>query len=280
LIVAGVDIGSLSTKSVIMEDEEILASDIILTGPDGTETGLKVLNLALENASLSLDKIEYIVSTGFGRINFPIAQRQITEISCHALGNHWLFPEVRTILDMGGQDCKAIRCDEHGRVANFAMNEKCAAGTGRYLERVAAMFRLSLDEVGPLSLQTIDGPMLVSSYCVVFAERDIQLLIRQGKHRNDILAGAYEAIADRIHSLLARVGIQEAFSISGGVAKNVGVVKRLEKKIGIKAHIAHEPQIVGALGAALYARNLLQKSQDRFYPKTREWMARSKPLDE
>jgi predicted CoA-substrate-specific enzyme activase len=257
MIVAGVDIGSLSAKAVIMEGEKLLSWSVILTGPDSVEIAREVMGQALRNAGLSLDRIEYIVSTGYGRVNVPFAQSNITEISCHALGSHWLFPEVRTVLDMGGQDCKAIRCDEHGRVTNFAMNDKCAAGTGRYLERIAAMLRLPLDKIGPLSLQIIDGPVPIASYCVVFAERDVQLLVRQGKHRNDILAGASEAITDRIYSLLAQVGVQEAFSVSGGVAKNSGVVKRLEHKLGVRAYIAQEPQIVGALGAAVFARGRL-----------------------
>ena len=254
MIVGGVDIGSLSAKAVIMEGEKLLSWSIILTRPDSIETAREVMEQALKNVDLSLDQIKYIVSTGYGRVNVPFAQKNITEVSCHALGSHWLFPEVHTVLDMGGQDCKAIRCDEHGRVMSFAMNDKCGAGTGRYLERIGAMLGLSPDEIGPLSLQTIEGPVLINSYCAVFAERNIQLLVRQGKHRNDILAGACEAITERIYSLLARVRVQEAFSISGGLAKNSGVVKRLENKLGVRAYIAQEPQIVGALGAALFAR--------------------------
>jgi predicted CoA-substrate-specific enzyme activase len=258
MIVAGIDIGSLSAKAVIMKDDELLSRSIILTKPDSLETSREVMDQALKKASLSPEQIEYIVSTGYGRVNVPFAQKNMTEISCHALGSHWLFPEVRTILDMGGQDCKAIRCDQHGNVVNFVMNDKCAAGTGRYLERIAAMLRLPLDKMGPLSLQTIKGPIRIDSYCAVFAERNVQLLLRQGEHRNDILAGASEAIAERAYSLLARVGIQEAFSMSGGVAKNLGVVRYLEEKLGLKAHIAQEPQIIGALGAALFARNSLR----------------------
>jgi predicted CoA-substrate-specific enzyme activase len=261
MIVAGIDIGSLSAKAVIMEDDELLSWSVILTKPDSVETAQETMSQALKKAGLSQDKIEHIVSTGYGRVNVPFAQKNMTEISCHALGSHWMFPEVRTIFDMGGQDCKAIRCDEHGNVVNFAMNDKCAAGTGRYLERIAAMLRLPLDEIGPLSLQTVNGPVMIDDYCVVFAERNVRLLLRQGKHRNDILAGACEAIAGRSYSMLARVGIEEAFSVSGGVAKNLGVVRYLEKRLGVRAHIAQEPQIIGALGAALFARNLLHKSR-------------------
>lgn len=254
MIVAGIDIGSSSTKAVIIADDKLLAWSIISSKPDSFETAREVMELALKNAGLCLEQIERIVSTGYGRINIPFAHEKITEISCHALGSHKLFPHVRTILDMGGQDCKVIRCNEHGKVVNFVMNDKCAAGTGRYLERIANILALPLEKTGDLSFQIIEGPAPINSYCAVFAERDVQLLVRQGKHRNDILAGAYQSIIERIYSLCARVGIQEPLSISGGIAKNSGVVKRLENKLRIKACIADEPQIVGALGAALFAK--------------------------
>jgi predicted CoA-substrate-specific enzyme activase len=208
-----------------------------------------------------LEEIEYSVATGYGRVNVPFAQVTVTEISCHARGNHWFFPQVRTILDMGGQDCKAIRCDGNGRLTNFTMNDKCAAGTGRYLERVASSLGLGLEEIGPLSLQWVEGPLPISSTCAVFAEGDIVSLQRAGKHPNDILAGATDAIVDRVIALLERVGIEEALCVSGGVAKNLGVVKRLEKKLNMKAHIAPEPQIVGALGAALFALDKMMENQ-------------------
>lgn len=261
MIVSGIDIGSLSTKAVIMKDDKLLSWSIALTTPDSVATARAVLGRALEKANLSQEQIEYVVSTGYGRVNVPFAQKNMTEISCHAMGSHWLSPEIRTILDMGGQDCKAIRCDERGNVVDFVMNDKCAAGTGRYLERIAAMLRLPLDEIGPLSLETVEGPALIDNYCVVFAERNVQMLVRQGKHHNDILAGACDALTEKCYTLLSRVGIEEAFSISGGVAKNLGMVRRLEKKLGLKAHVAPEPQIIGALGAAHFATNLLRKSQ-------------------
>jgi predicted CoA-substrate-specific enzyme activase len=256
MIVAGIDIGSSSSKAVIMKDDRLLAWSIILTRPDTVEPAQEVMDKALSDAGLSPDRIEYIVSTGYGRVNVAIAQKNITEISCHALGSHWIFPEVHTILDMGGQDCKAINCDEQGKVTAFTMNDKCAAGTGRYLERIAKILRVPLEEIGPLSSQTTGEPVRIDSYCAVFAERDVQLLVRQGKHKNDILAGACEAITERICSMLARVEMREAFSISGGVAKNSGVVKRLEDRLGVVACIAQEPQIVGAIGAALFAGKL------------------------
>ncbi|MCF8032374.1 MAG: acyl-CoA dehydratase activase [Desulfarculaceae bacterium] len=253
MIVCGVDIGSLSTKAVLMEKGRPLAWRIVPTGPDSVESAQRAVAAVLAEAGLTRADIGYTVATGYGRANLPFADKAITEISCHAAGSHWSFPEVRTILDMGGQDCKAIRCDGNGRVKNFLMNDKCAAGTGRYLERVADSLGLALEDIGPLSLQERGEVLTVGSNCVVFAEGDIIRLQRQGKRPLDILAGATDAIVERIVELLERVGVEPQLCISGGVAKNLGVVRRVEHKLGLEAHIAPEPQIVGALGAALLA---------------------------
>jgi len=253
MMVAGIDVGSLSTKAVIIEDGKIRGFSLILTGPDSVESAEKAMELALKESNLSFDELEYTIATGYGRVNVPFAQRIVSEISCHAKGSHYIFPNVRTVLDMGGQDCKAIRCDKNGKVTNFVMNDKCAAGTGRYLERVAAALELKLEQIGPLSLQFKNGPLPISSSCVVFAEGDIINLIREGRHTNDILAGATDAIVDRMKGLLERVGLEESLCISGGVAKNTGVVKRIEQQTGFQAHLSSEPQIVGAIGAAVLA---------------------------
>jgi predicted CoA-substrate-specific enzyme activase len=254
MIVGGIDIGSLSAKALILQDGQIIRGwGLVLTGPDPVDSASRVMDMALKEAGISASEVEYIVSTGYGRVNVPFAQSSKTEISCHARGSHWLFPSVHTILDMGGQDCKAIRCNENGDINNFAMNDKCAAGTGRYLERVAAALNFRLDEIGERSLQPIGETVPVTSTCVVFAESDMLRLIREGKYVANILAGTMDAIVERVIALLERVGIEPDLCISGGVAKNIGVVRRLEKKLGLKAFIAHEPQIVGALGAALFA---------------------------
>ena len=258
MIAAGIDIGSLTTKAVLMKDNEILSWDLLSTGIDGTQTAWKVISSTLKDTGISLGDLQYVVSTGYGRLDIPFAQANYTEISCHARGAHWLCPQVRTILDMGGQDCKAIRCGEKGNVLDFSMNEKCAAGTGRYLERVAATLEVPIDQVGHLSLHIVDAPVSVSSYCAIFAQNDILVRLREGKNRNDILAGAHDAISSRIQDLLERVGVAEVFMITGGIAKNIGVVTRLEEKVGLKAHIPFEPQIVGALGAAILAGEKLQ----------------------
>ena len=259
MITAGIDIGSLSANSVIIGDGDILAWSIIPTGPDRPSTAKHVMDEALENTSLSLDDLNYIVSTGYGRVLVPFAHRNITEISCHAKGAHWFFPKVRTILDMGGQDCKAIRCDETGKVTSFVMNDKCAAGTGRYLEMVAKALEISLDDLGRLSFEVVQGSATISAMCAVFAKTEVISLVRQGKHKNDIIAGACEAIVKRTWSLLEKVDMEEDFAITGGIAKNIGVVRRLEDRFDVKANIAFEPQIVGALGAALFARDILER---------------------
>jgi benzoyl-CoA reductase subunit A len=163
---------------------------------------------------------------------------------------------------MGGQDCKAIRCDEKGRVLNFYMNEKCAAGTGRYIERLSAVLGVPLEDVGLLSLTPVEGVAQINSFCTVFAESDAISLLRQGRHTNDILAGACEALVERIQALIKRIGLVEDFSVTGGIAKNIGVVKRLERNLSVKAYTADEPQIIGALGAALFAHELAGSSSE------------------
>lgn len=258
MITLGVDIGSLTGKALILKDNEILAWDLIPTGPDSVETGTTVTNNTLEKAGLTLKDMDFIVATGYGRIVIPFANKNITEISCHARGANWFFPTVRTILDMGGQDCKAIRCDETGKVTDFAMNDKCAAGAGRSMEIVADLVRVPLEDLGVLSLQS-NGGVQVSSTCVVFARSEVLGYLRQGVSKADVLAGACEALCDRVLGLLKRVAVEEDFVISGGIAKNAGVVQRLEKALGMKAEICFEPQIVGALGAAIFGRDLLEK---------------------
>ncbi len=257
MIVAGIDLGSLSAKAVILKDNEILSWSVILTTPDSDATASKVLALALKD--LSPKDIEYTVSTGYGRFNVAFAGKRVSEISCHARGTNYFFPQVRTILDVGGQDCKAIRCDDKGNVISFIMNDKCAAGSGRFLERIAATLELPLEQIGPLSLEPVCEALTISSFCTVFAENDILTLLRQGKRQSDILSAAHDGLAERLVTQLGRVGITPEFSMSGGVANNEGIVKRLEQRLGMKANRAFEPQIVGAVGAALFARDLLAK---------------------
>jgi (R)-2-hydroxyacyl-CoA dehydratese activating ATPase len=260
MITAGVDVGSLSTKAIIMDDGEVVASAIILTMPDSEASARMVMDKALQQAKLSLSDMQYIVGTGYGRVNIPFANGTVTEISCHAKGAQAQNANVRTILDMGGQDCKAIRCDRMGRVVNFVMNDKCAAGTGRFLERIAAVINCPLDQIGSLSLQGVNKDLPISTTCAVFAEADILKLIRNGKEINDILAGAFDSLVRRIQGLLGRVGVEYALCISGGVGKNIGIVKLLERNLGMEVFLPADPQLVGAFGAALIALDRL-KSQ-------------------
>jgi (R)-2-hydroxyacyl-CoA dehydratese activating ATPase len=257
VLTAGVDIGSSASKAVILDDNKIVGIGIIQTGVDSAETAQRVMEVALKSAGLQMSALKSIVSTGYGRINVPFAQKNVTEISCHARGINYNFSSVRTILDMGGQDCKVIHCDNQGNILKFAMNEKCAAGTGRYLERISTALNIPLQDIGPLSLQPVEGAVTISSYCAIFAQDDVILLVRQGKHVNDILAGLCDALAERVQGLIMKLGVIPDFSVCGGIAKNIGIVTRLEKNLGVKPLIAPEPQIIGALGAAIFARDLL-----------------------
>ncbi|MCD7865816.1 MAG: acyl-CoA dehydratase activase, partial [Clostridiales bacterium] len=192
-----------------------------------------------------------IVSTGYGRVSIPFADKNVTEISCHGKGAHFLNPAVRTILDIGGQDSKAIRLNEHGDVIDFVMNDKCAAGTGRFLEMMARTLEISIDELGPVSLLSKED-VEISSMCSVFAESEVISLIAQNKETADIAHGIHKAIAGKAISLLKRVGLKKDFMMTGGVAKNPGVVKVLEEQLGAALYIYEQPEIVGALGAALF----------------------------
>ena len=231
------------------------------TGSDSPESARNAMNWALENTGLTLENIGFVVGTGYGRVNVPFSNKAITEIACHARGANFMYgPSVRTVLDMGGQDCKVIRCDEKGKVTAFAMNDKCAAGTGRGMEVFADLLQIPIEDVGELSFQVDEEPPPVSSTCVVFAKSEATGLLREGWPKNKVLAAYCSAMAHRIVTLLEQLGIEEDFAITGGIAKNIGVVRRLEKEIGIKAMPARlDTQIAGALGGALFAQNLLKK---------------------
>jgi predicted CoA-substrate-specific enzyme activase len=253
MFVAGIDIGSRGSKAVIMEDSKMVSFSICETGPESTKSARFTVDQALIGTGLSLEDIEYVVATGYGRILVPFAKANVSEISCHARGAHWYFPSVRTILDMGGQDCKAINCDENGRVTNFIMNDKCAGGTGRFLEVIADVLHVPLDEIGDLSLESTHN-VAFSTVCAVFAKSEALALARGGVPKSDILAGLHDAIAVRCLNLLKRVLLDRDFTVTGGISKNAGMVDKIKKKVGLEPVLAPDPQIIGALGAALYAR--------------------------
>ncbi len=252
MIVAGIDIGSRAAKAVVMNDGTIISSVICDTGPESVKTARMTMAKALAGTGLSLSDIQYIVATGYGRVLVPFARENISEISCHARGISWYFPPVRTILDMGGQDCKAINCDENGRVTDFVMNDKCAGGTGRFLEMIAEVLNIPLEEIGDAALRS-EMAIPFNTICAVFAKSEAIGHLRRGVSKSDILAGLNEAIATRCLSLLKRLSIEKEFSITGGIAKNKGMVAELTEKVGLAPLLCGDPQIVGALGAALFA---------------------------
>ncbi len=264
-LTAGVDVGSVSSQAVILADGELLAYSSVRTGSVSRDSARKAMDGAIgaiDGGGVRLEDIQFIMGTGYGRVNVPFAHKTLTEISCHARGANYLGgSRVRTILDMGGQDCKAIRCNAEGKVTSFIMNDKCAAGTGRGMEVMADLLSVPIDELGPLSLTIDKEPPTVSSTCVVFAKSEVMDLLRQGWSKAEVLAAYCEAMAHRVVILLERIGVEEEFTVTGGIAKNVGVVRRVEKALGVKSvTIKPDPQIAGAVGAALLARDFLIRS--------------------
>ena len=255
---AGLDIGSTMTKVVIMA-QEVVISLVRVTKPEQRKLAYLLMREALRGSGLSFDELTYIVATGYGRINVPFADRQVTEISCHARGVSYLVPGVRTIIDIGGQDCKGIKV-VGGRVVGFVMNDKCAAGTGRFLELTAGALGVEVEEIGELAL-TSGNPVEISSTCTVFAQQEVVTKLAEGVALNDILAGLHQAIAARIFSLVSRLRIEPEVVITGGGAKNVGLVKALEEKLGFPAVLPADPLLTGALGAALLGRDLVEKAR-------------------
>jgi benzoyl-CoA reductase subunit A len=256
LVTAGIDVGSTSSQAVIMVDGQLYAFASMRTGSDSPNSALNAINWAMEGTGLTLQDISFTVGTGYGRVNVPFADKTVTEITCHARGANFIYgPTVRTILDMGGQDCKVIHCDDKGKVITFLMNDKCAAGTGRGMEAIADLLSVPIGEVGEMSLNIDEEPEPVSSTCVVFAKIEAIGLLRAGWSKEKVLAAYCSAMAIRVVRLLERNGIEKDFAITGGIAKNAGVVKRIEKLIRIKAlEPMYDTQIAGAVGGALMAK--------------------------
>jgi predicted CoA-substrate-specific enzyme activase len=257
---AGVDIGSTMTKVVIM-NQTMLASVIGPTGPEHRKLANRVMEEALAKAKLSFDEITYVVATGYGRINVPFADKQITEISCHARGVGYLLPEARTVIDIGGQDCKGIKLKE-GRAVDFVMNDKCAAGTGRFLEVTAEGLGVKLEDMGRLSLAA-KNRVEISSTCTVFAAQEVVARLSEGVPLPDIIAGLHEAIASRIYSMVRRLKIEREVALTGGGAKNIGLVKALEAKLGFPVLLPPEPLLTGAIGAALQGRDIVEQAAEK-----------------
>ena len=265
IITAGIDVGSVSSQAVIVADGEIFAYSNMRTGSDSPESAQNALKYALDGTGMPESRIDYCIGTGYGRVNVPMADRSITEIACHARGANFIYGNaVRTVLDVGGQDCKAIRCDEKGKVINFLMNDKCAAGTGRGMEVFADLLSVPIINVGERSFEVKEEPAPVSSTCVVYAKTEATGLLRKGWEVNEVLAAYCSAMAERIYSLIERIGIEKEFAITGGMAKNRGVIDRLMKIIKLEPMKTEwDTQIAGALGGALFGYTLVQKGKGR-----------------
>jgi len=259
MIFGGIDSGSLSTDAVVLSEDGVKSHAVVPTGASNRKAAERAWEQAMNDSGAGKGDVGFIVATGYGRDSIDFADTSVTEITCHARGAFYLFPEVHTVIDIGGQDSKIIKIVDPGRVTDFAMNDKCAAGTGRFLEVMAKAMEVDLDDMGPLSLES-NKEVNVSSTCTVFAESEVVGLVAAGHETRDILRGIHRAIAGRVAALSGRVGMEPLVVMTGGVAKNVGVVRALEERLGTELALPPEPQIVGAIGAAIIASEKFQKS--------------------
>jgi predicted CoA-substrate-specific enzyme activase len=253
MIVAGCDVGSLTAEAVILENGSILGSKIIMVRPTAEQSAKDVMEGLLEEIELCYDDVACTIATGYGRETIPFADGNLSEISCHARGAHFLVPGIRTVIDVGGQDCKAIRVGTAGEVEDFVMNDKCAAGTGRSLELNSEALGVDVSELGPLSLEAEDTPA-ITNQCSIFTELEIMHLLMGGRSTSDVAAGINQAMARRVKMLVGRVGVRPEVGMTGGVSKNIGVLKCLEEMLQAEfVEFPQDPQIIGALGAAIFA---------------------------
>ena len=255
MITAGIDIGSISTKAALLSDGKLLGTRLIFTGYNAEAAGRTVFEELLNDLGLERSAVTRVISTGYGRNSVKFVDKAVTEITCHGMGAYYLDPGARSIIDIGGQDSKVIVIDGKGKVKNFAMNDKCAAGTGRFLEVMARALEVDLEVFGSLSLKA-GNPSKISSLCTVFAESEVISLISRGEHRENIIAGIHESIASRVAAMANRVGVVSPVVMTGGVAKNTGVVKALEKKLGMPIRVSEYAQVNGAIGAAVLAMSM------------------------
>jgi bzd-type benzoyl-CoA reductase Q subunit len=268
-ITAGVDVGSVGSNAAVLVNGEIYSWGIMRTGSNSPESATKALEWALQDTGINQSDLKYVVGTGYGRVNVPMANKAITEIACHAKGANYIWgSRVHTVLDVGGQDIKAIRCDDTGRVTSFLMNDKCAAGTGRGMEVFADLLKIPIEEIGDMSLKVEEEPPPVNCTCVAFAKTEAVGLLRKGWSKEKVLAAYTRAMAVRMSNLINRVGLEPELVITGGQSKNIGVVSRIEVALGVKClpmpnwrENGLDPMIAGALGAGLYAKALYDKSQ-------------------
>ena len=256
MIAAGCDVGSLTAKAVILRDDAIAAAEVIRASASPERSAREVMERAAAKAGVSINDIGYCVGTGYGRKNIAFVQSVESEIACHGRGAVWQAPSARTVVDIGGQDAKAIRVDEKGNVERYVYNDKCASGTGRFLEIIAEALETPLEELGDLSAKSTEK-LTLSNQCVVFAETEIISLVNEGKEIADILHALHQAVANRAASLARSIGVEADAEMTGGVAKNDGMFRALGRALGVELKRVEHPQINGALGAALLAREAL-----------------------
>lgn len=259
--VAGVDVGSTQTKAIVLdEDALIVGRAIIDTGANVMKAAENAYFAALAQSNIDEEEVGYVIGTGYGRYKVTFGDTQVTEISCHARGAVHLFPDTRTVLDMGGQDTKAIRVQPNGEVLDFCMNDKCAAGTGRFLQSAAAALDIPLSDLGVVALRA-EKAVAISTTCTVFAESEVLSWLGKGKKIDEILLGVHRSMGARSMSLMKRVGIQDQVTFTGGVTRNPGMVQVLNQLLGMQMNVSEESHIMGALGAALFALDRLKSSR-------------------
>ena len=261
---AGIDVGSTMTKAVILNNG-MTASVIGPTGPEQRRLANKVMEEALIQAGISFQAMTFVVSTGYGRINVPFADKQITEITCHAKGIVSLFPRARTIIDIGGQDVKGIQMDGTGKILDFVMNDKCAAGSGRFIEVIADALGVPLNEVGDLSLRS-ETPAKISNICTIWAQQEVASSLAQGVPISDLLAGVHQSLADRICRMVHRLKVEDAVIVTGGGGKNRGLLKALSQQLDREVLVPNDPLITGALGAALLGKEMIAQAERNHTP--------------
>jgi predicted CoA-substrate-specific enzyme activase len=253
-VFAGIDVESLTAKAVLINDDGMTFSFIKETGDNPKKSGEEVFEEVIRKAEINKTDIKYIIGTGYGRVSLSFVDKTVTELTCHAKGAHYLNPAIRTLIDIGGQDSKVIKLNQNGGMADFVMNDKCAAGTGRFLEVMAGALKIDLKEMGDFSLRS-NNPCMINSICTVFAESEVISLLAAGQAKEDIIAGLHQGIAKRVGNMVRRLGIRDEITFVGGVSKNSGLKKALESFLEIQfAPVGEDPQIIGAFGAALLAR--------------------------
>lgn len=257
----GVDVGSTQTKAVIIDDKlDIVARCIVDTGANVIEAAKNAFEAALSAGNIPRNAVRYVVGTGYGRYKVTFGDKQVTEISCHGRGAVHMFPGTRTVLDMGGQDSKAIRVKDDGEIVDFCMNDKCAAGTGRFLGAAAKALGMTLDDLGPTAMRS-NKPVKISTTCTVFAEAEVLSWLGKGKSVEDILWGVHKSIATRSFGLLRRVGVLDEITFTGGVANNPGMIKALEEALDRTLNVSKDSHYMGALGAALFAMDAVRAGE-------------------